>query len=77
MHMIFNQPQQLARYAKKVHCDIVFYGHTHIPQDITVDGIRCINPGSIWHNRDGSKPSYMIIRLDDKNIEVEKKEYKF
>lgn len=77
MHMIFNQPQQLARYAKKVHCDIVFYGHTHIPQDITVNGVRCINPGSIWHNRDGSKPSYMIIHLDGKNIEVEKKEYKF
>ena len=77
MHMIFNQPQQLARYAKKVHCDIVFYGHTHIPQDITVNGVRCINPGSIWHNRDGTKPSYMIIHLDGKISKLRRKNTNF
>lgn len=77
MHMIYGQPQILTNYAKKLDCDIVFFGHTHVPQDITIDGIRCINPGSIWHNRDGSKPSYMLIQLDGNNIKVEKKFYNF
>ncbi len=77
MHMLFGQPKQLAAYAKKLNCDLAFFGHSHIPQDITVDGVRCLNPGSIWHNRDGSKPSYMVVRLDGKKVTVEKKFYKF
>ncbi len=76
LHMFFGHPEHLANYAKKMNCDPVFFGHSHIPQDITVNGIRCINPGSIWHNRDGSKPSYMIIHLDGKKVFVEKKLYK-
>lgn len=74
-HMIFGQPQMLANYASKKGCDLAFFGHSHIPQDITVNGVRCLNPGSIWHNRDGSKPSYMVVHLDGKNIACELKRY--
>lgn len=77
MHMIFGQPQQLARYAKTKNCDIAMYGHSHIPSDTSFYGVRCLNPGSIWHNRDGSLPSYMVVRLDGKEIFVEKKIYNF
>lgn len=74
-HMVFRQPQMLADYAKKNDCDIAFYGHSHIPADDTIDGVRCLNPGSIWHNRDDSKPSYMVIQLDGDKISVELKRY--
>lgn len=76
-HMIFSQPQMLADYARKKDCDLAFYGHSHIPKDDTINGVRCLNPGSIWHNRDGSKPSYMIIQLDGDKISVELKRYSY
>ena len=34
-------------------------GHTHIKLDSTVDGIRCLNPGSVSIPKDGSN-SYLI-----------------
>lgn len=56
----------LARKAKELHCDIVFYGHTHIPHFEEVEGITILNPGSLFYNRDRSQPSYAIVELDDK-----------
>ena len=35
-------------------------GHTHIKQDVTVSGIRCLNPGSVSIPKDGSH-SLLII----------------
>ena len=29
-------------------------GHTHVKTDVTVDGIRCLNPGSVSIPKDGS-----------------------
>ena len=70
---IFNLTN-LAKYAKKQGCNTVFFGHTHVFTDECVLGIRMINPGSLWHNRDGSKPSYAIVKITDFEIIVEKKE---
>ena len=33
---------------------IFLSGHTHIKLDKTVDGIRCLNPGSVSIPKDGS-----------------------
>ena len=33
---------------------VFLYGHTHVKQDTVVDGIRCINPGSVSIPKDGS-----------------------
>ena len=38
---------------------IFLSGHTHIKLDVTVDGIRCLNPGSVSIPKDGSH-SYLI-----------------
>ncbi len=73
--MFFGHVDMLAEKAKENKCDIVFFGHTHIPFDAEIDGIRLVNPGSIWHNRDGSKPSYCIVTLNGKEIKVEKMIY--
>ena len=70
--MIFGQFGMLAEKARTFGCDIVCFGHTHIPFDKTIKGIRVLNPGSIWRNRDGSKPSYMILTLDGPDVYVEK-----
>lgn len=78
-HMLFSGTnvnyRALARMAKRNACDIVFYGHSHIYDDRTVDGIRLLNPGSISANRDLSMPSYMIIDLQEDHIDVRRMEY--
>ena len=72
--MIFGQYKMLAERAKAFGCDIVCFGHTHISYDGEIDGIRILNPGSVWRNRDGTKPSYMVITLSGPDIHVERKE---
>ena len=65
----------LAKEAKKHHCDIALFGHTHMYADELLEGVRCLNPGSIWHNRDGRPPGYMIVTLNGQEITAEWKEY--
>lgn len=61
----FNKEEILLARAKENNCDIVCYGHTHIPVNIRKDGIIILNPGSLYHNRDGSNISYAIIRCKE------------
>lgn len=65
----------LIRLAKINGCDIVCFGHTHRYTEVEKDGILLLNPGSIWCNRDGSAPSYMIITLENEKIKIERKNY--
>lgn len=63
---------QLAAKAKEYNCDIVCFGHTHVAADETCDGVRVINPGSIWRSRDGRGPSYAVVDLlENGNVDVE------
>lgn len=73
--MIYGHFEMLSRTAEQNDCDMVFFGHTHVYFDQTIDGIRILNPGSIWRNRDGSDPSYMVITMDDAGVHVERKDY--
>ena len=34
--------------------DVFLYGHTHVKEDIQVEGVRCLNPGSVSIPKDGS-----------------------
>ena len=52
--------------------DIVFYGHTHRFSDFIYENIRYINPGSCRNNRDGTRPSYALVYIDDDNITVKR-----
>ena len=63
--------EQMASKAKSLDCDVVFYGHTHIAADETVDGVRIINPGSLWRSRDGRGPSYALVTIEEDNVDVE------
>ena len=60
---------RLVSIAKEKGCRIVLRGHTHISEDITVDGVRIINPGSIARPRDGKK-SYAVIEIEDKQAQA-------
>lgn len=63
----------LVEKAKENNCDIVCYGHTHAFEYQVLEGVTLLNPGSLNHNRDGSRASYAILELDDDNVMVEKK----
>ncbi|MDY6035670.1 MAG: YfcE family phosphodiesterase [Bulleidia sp.] len=66
----------LVMHAKKEGCDIVCFGHTHVPYDEVVDGVYLLNPGSLSHNRDGSLPSYRILYIDGNDVKSELLRYK-
>ena len=56
----------LRRYARGLDCDIVMYGHTHIPEIETVGGITVVNPGSLTLPRQpGRRTSYIIAETDE------------
>ncbi len=69
----FNRLETMKNMAKKENCQIVLYGHTHIPADDTIDGVRLLNPGSLSMNRDFSELSYLILEIDENNYKVMKK----
>ena len=62
--------KMLSRLAKQEGCDTVFFGHTHVAIDEIVDGVRLINPGSLYYSRDGRPLSYCVITID-KDMKVE------
>ena len=52
--------------------DILLYGHTHIPLKEEINGVLCLNPGSVSLPKGGSCHSYMIAEehtLMWKNLE--------
>ncbi|MEF9968310.1 MAG: metallophosphoesterase [Longicatena sp.] len=69
--MFNNRVEQIAQKARSLDCDIACYGHTHVAHDESVLGVRVINPGSIWRSRDGRDPSYVILTLEDDDVDVE------
>ncbi|QZY54056.1 metallophosphoesterase [Crassaminicella profunda] len=49
-------------------CNIVLFGHTHMPVNIKHEDVLIMNPGSLTSPRGGSKASYGIIEMDGKNM---------
>ena len=39
-------------------CDLFLHGHTHVPRDETVNGVRFLNPGCITRPNLGAPASY-------------------
>ncbi len=60
--------------AQSNECDIVCFGHIHVPVDEEVDGIRILNPGSITRPRGSRRKTYMIMEMnEDGSYTVQKK----
>ena len=66
-HFVSLGPELLKEDARKNGCDIVLYGHTHVPMDdITDPDVWVFNPGSISLPRQkGGEPSYMVIEVKE------------
>lgn len=43
----------------------VLHGHTHVPRDETVDGVRWLNPGCITRPRGEQPPSFAWLTVAD------------
>ena len=57
-----NDPDAWREVLHSVDADVVCVGHTHLPFELEVDGIRVINPGSVGQPRDGDpRCSYAIL----------------
>lgn len=54
--------------AKKLDCNILIYGHTHMYVNESKDGILVLNPGSPRLARDG-KPGFLVLEIKE-NIKV-------
>lgn len=65
--------ERFAATAKAENCALFLFGHTHIFEVVEEEGVTIVNPGSIYHNRDGSLASYALITVEDGRIEVERK----
>lgn len=47
-------------------CDVALFGHIHVPVIEKIDGVLCINPGSLAHPRqENRKPSYAVLEIPD------------
>jgi putative phosphoesterase len=44
-------------------CDILLHGHTHVPRDEMIAGVRVLNPGTIGKANKGAPPSYAWLEL--------------
>ena len=52
--------------AKQRGCDVAMFGHTHRPFLKTLEGVTCLNPGSISYPRQvDRRPSYMVINVNE------------
>lgn len=60
----------LSNAAKEKRCAAVLFGHTHVPL-LQADGeLLIINPGSMSLPRRGHKPSYALLEVEGKDINV-------
>ncbi|MCX8196005.1 MAG: metallophosphatase family protein [Acidilobaceae archaeon] len=75
-------PEELRRMlsvglrGRLVSADLVVSGHTHVPADFRVEGIRVINPGSVGQPRDGDpRASYGLLDLESWEFRVFRVDY--
>lgn len=63
-HGIRSSRRTLAAKAADLDCPLVFYGHTHVPQDERVGGVRLINPGALLQGR------WALVELGGEAVEA-------
>ena len=64
---VVHRPQDIGAPAPDI--DVVVHGHTHIPRDETIGGVRYINPGSAVYPRGNSTRSCAVLTLANGAIE--------
>lgn len=64
----YRRNAMLVKKAKALNCQLVFFGHSHIYEVTEMDGVTLINPGSCYYNRDGKKPCYAVVHIENRQI---------
>lgn len=55
--------QKLINKGKEMKVDAIFFGHTHIAEEIYCDNIMVLNPGSVGAPMLGHKKTFSVIEL--------------
>jgi uncharacterized protein len=50
--------------------DLVVFGHSHIPMDLSEEGIRLLNPGSPTWKRRQEAPTFAVVAVRGRDIEA-------
>lgn len=69
-----DDPAQWRDVLRTVDADFVCVGHTHLPFEIEVDGIRVVNPGSVGQPRDGD-PRCSYATIEDGLVQFHRVDY--
>lgn len=77
-HEFFSSQREegLVKKAKRLGCQIVVYGHSHVPDVKEVHGVTLICPGSLYYNRDRSPIGYVILNIDQDKFSAQHVEFK-
>jgi uncharacterized protein len=49
----------------RIPCDVLLHGHTHVPRDEMIGGIRLLNPGCVTRPNRGAPPSVAWLTVND------------
>lgn len=52
-------------------CDVLLHGHTHVPRDEEIDGVRHLNPGTAGLPNKGAPKSFAWLDLDLETGEID------
>ena len=66
---LWNGFDDLAASARLNHCAVALFGHTHCRHFSEENGIYLFNPGSVSLPRDGQRPSYGIITIENGKLD--------
>ncbi len=56
--------------AKEHGCDVVLFGHSHVPSMERQDDVLLINPGSLSRPRTSKGPSLAVLTLNDQDLDA-------
>ncbi len=71
-HYYATRVPDIAARAKRIGCTMAFFGHTHVFYTAVENGVLMVNPGSVYHNRDGSLPCYALVHNHDGKWKVQR-----
>jgi putative phosphoesterase len=63
IYAVKNSLEIIKKTAKRLNCDIVLYGHTHVRYNKFEDDLYIMNPGSAGNPHDGKNPSFGTINI--------------
>jgi putative phosphoesterase len=62
-------PNSLARIARGADCEVLVFGHTHVPWTRKIEGVRFINAGSVGKPKDGDpRAGWVLLSIDDNSL---------